>query len=71
MAQKVSVTLTRPSVAGRHVEPLSIKHPNAAGVDIGGGSHYGPSPLIGWHRARMRCASSARTPNVWNRLPSG
>ena len=38
MAQRVD--LTRFKVDGAAIEPLSIKHPNAAGIDIGGASHY-------------------------------
>ncbi len=38
MAQRVGPT--RRGVDGTPVEPLSIKHPNAAGIDIGGASHY-------------------------------
>jgi transposase len=38
MAQRVD--LTRFKASGTPVEPLSIKHPNAAGIDIGGASHY-------------------------------
>lgn len=38
MAQRVD--LTRFKASGAPVEPLSIKHPNAAGIDIGGASHY-------------------------------
>ena len=38
MAQRVGTTPHRAD--GTPVEPLSIKHPNAAGIDIGGASHY-------------------------------
>jgi transposase len=38
MAQRVDPTKHRAD--GTPIEPLSIKHPNAAGVDIGGSSHY-------------------------------
>lgn len=38
MAQRVN--LTRLKAAGSAVAPLSIKHPNAAGIDIGGANHY-------------------------------
>lgn len=38
MAQRVD--LTRLVAEGKGVAPLSIKHPNAAGIDIGGSSHY-------------------------------
>ena len=38
MAQRVDQTKYRKD--GTEIEPLSIKHPNAAGVDIGGASHY-------------------------------
>ncbi len=38
MAQRVD--LTRYRADGTAIEPLSIKHPNAAGIDIGGASHY-------------------------------
>ena len=38
MAQRAD--LTRLIVDGASVAPLSIKHPNAAGVDIGGANHY-------------------------------
>jgi transposase len=38
MAQRVDLTKYRTD--GTTIEPLSIKHPNAAGIDIGGASHY-------------------------------
>lgn len=38
MAQRVDTTRHRAD--GTPIEPLSIKHPNAAGIDIGGASHY-------------------------------
>ena len=38
MAQRVDPTRYRTD--GTPIEPLSIKHPNAAGIDIGGASHY-------------------------------
>jgi transposase len=38
MAQRVNQTRFKRD--GTEVEPLSIKHPNAAGIDIGGASHY-------------------------------
>ena len=38
MAQRVD--LTRLKADGSAIAPLSIKHPNAAGIDIGGASHY-------------------------------
>lgn len=38
MAQRVDPTRHRAD--GTPIEPLSIKHPNAAGIDIGGASHY-------------------------------
>jgi transposase len=38
MAQRVS--RTKQATDGTAIEPLSIKHPNAAGIDIGGSSHY-------------------------------
>lgn len=38
MAQRVDSTKRRAD--GTPIEPLSIKHPNAAGIDIGGKSHY-------------------------------
>lgn len=38
MAQRVD--LTRYLADGTPIEPLSIKHPNAAGIDIGGANHY-------------------------------
>jgi transposase len=43
MAQRVD--LTRLTADGASVAPLSIKHPNAAGVDIGGANHYVAVPL--------------------------
>ena len=43
VAQRVD--LTRFKVDGAAIEPLSIKHPNAAGIDIGGASHYVAVPL--------------------------
>lgn len=45
MAQKVSVTRAGSGAHAKPIEPLSIKHPNAAGVDIGGGSHYVAVPV--------------------------
>ena len=38
MAQRVN--LTQLKAAGTAIAPLSIKHPNAAGIDIGGANHY-------------------------------
>ena len=43
MAQRVGTT--KHWADGTPVEPLSIKHPNAAGIDIGGASHYVAVPL--------------------------
>jgi transposase len=43
MAQRVD--LSRLGAAGASIAPLSIKHPNAAGIDIGGTSHYVAVPL--------------------------
>ena len=40
MAQRVRVDLTRFKADGTAIAPLSIKHPNAAGIDIGGANHY-------------------------------
>jgi len=37
MAQRVNPTKHRAD--GTSIEPLSIKHPNAAGNDLGGASH--------------------------------
>lgn len=39
------VDLTRLRAEGMAVEPLSIKHPNAAGIDVGGANHYVAVPL--------------------------
>lgn len=47
MAQRVNTSKQRAD--GTPIEPLSIKHPNAAGIDIGGASHYVavPSDRVG------------------------
>ena len=45
MAQRVRVDLTRFKADGTAIAPLSIKHPNAAGIDIGGANHYVAVPL--------------------------
>ena len=46
-AQRVDPTKRRTDCTP--IEPLSIKHPNAAGIDIGGRSHYAavPSDRVG------------------------
>lgn len=38
MAQRTNLSKCKSD--GSRLEPLSIKHPNAAGIDIGGASHY-------------------------------
>lgn len=43
MAQRVD--LTRLIAEGAAVAPLSIKHPNAAGIDVGGAEHYVAVPV--------------------------
>jgi transposase len=54
MAQRVSATTH--GVDGKAIEPLSIKHPNAAGIDIGGASHYVavPSDRVGKGESAVR-----------------
>lgn len=63
MAQRVDSTKRRAD--GTPIEPLSIKHPNAAGIDIGGKSHYVavPPDRVGKGESAVR----EFTPRTWSR----